>query len=490
MAFRRRIPRRLLTIQKVLGTLLGLVSMIFMPSLLLALVLQEDCYGAFLKSFLLTVLLGLFLWWPVRRLKYELRLRDGFLITAGAWVLACMVASIPFMLAPPQLSLTGAMFEAISGLTTTGATIITGLDGLPRSVLLYRQSLNFYGGMGIVLLAVAILPMLKVGGMQLFRAEATGPTKDTKLTPRIAETAKALWKVYIGLTLLCMLAYWAAGMSFFDAICHALSTVATAGFSTHDASFAYWNNPMIEAVAIVFMLVGGINFGLHYVAWRRATMQPYQGDTELHYFGSIALAATAIVAGLLWFSGTYGSATDAFRHAAFQVVSNLTTTGFTLADFSLWPALVPLLMMMAGFIGGSSGSSSGGMKVARVVMAVRQALREVSQLVHPKGQFIVKMGGHRVSERIVLSVSAFCTLYMICFLAVMFALAATGLDLVTAFAAAATSINNMGPGLGEVSVHFGTLPPAAVWICSFAMILGRLEVFTVLVLLTPAFWRE
>lgn len=487
---RRHLPRRLLTIQKVLGSLLGLFSLIFIPALLLAVVLGEDTIGAFLESFLLTATIGLALWWPVRRIRYELKLRDGFLITTGAWVLASAVAAIPFMLAPPQLSLTAAMFESVSGLTTTGATIITGLDGLPRSVLLYRQSLNFYGGMGIVLLAVAILPMLKVGGMQLFRAEATGPTKDTKLTPRIAETAKALWKVYLGLTFLCLMAYWGAGMSFFDAICHALSTVATAGFSTHDASFAYWNNPMIEGVAIVFMLVGGINFGLHYMAWRRATMQPYQNDTEMHYFALIALCFTVIVTATLWLSGTYGSLSESFRHAAFQVVSNLTTSGFTLSDFSLWPAFVPLLMMMVGFIGGSSGSTSGGMKVARVGMAVRQGLREVFQLVHPKGQFIVKMGGRRVSERIVLSVGAFCTLYMICFLAVMIALTATGLDLVTAFAAAATSINNLGPGLGEVAVHFGTLPPSAVWICSFAMILGRLEVFTVLVLLTPAFWRE
>ena len=390
----------------------------------------------------------------------------------------------------PNLSFTQAVFEGTSGLTTTGATTIVGLDALPRSMLMYRQTLNFYGGLGLVLLAVAILPMLRVGGMQLFRAEATGPNKDTKLTPRIAETAKALWKVYIGLTLLCALAYWAAGMSLFDAVSHALSTVATGGFSTHDASFAYWNNPMIELVAIIFMLVGGINFGLHYVAWRRATTQPYQHDTELRFFALIALGATVLVALPLWLSGHYDSLLSAVRHAAFQVVSNLTTCGYSLVDFSLWPAFVPLLMMMIGFIGGSSGSTSGGMKVARVVMALRQGLREVKQLVHPKGQFIVKMGGRRVSESIVLSVGGFCTLYMVCFLGVMLALSATGVDLVTAFGAAATSINNMGPGLGEVAMHFGTMPPEAVWICSFAMILGRLEVFTFLVLLTPSFWRE
>lgn len=482
--------RRYLAIQKVLGGLLMLVALFPVPALLLALVLGEETVAAFLKSLLLAAAVGLVLWWPARRVHYELRLRDGFFVTTSAWLLACLVAALPFVFGIPGLSVTHAAFEAVSGLTTTGATVFEGLDGMPRSMLLYRQTLNFYGGLGLVLLAVAILPMLRVGGMQLFRAEITGPTKDNKLTPRIAETAKALWKVYLGLNVLCAFAYWAAGMSLFDALCHALSTVATAGFSTHDAGFSYWNNPMIEIVAIVFMLVGGINFGLHYVAWRRATMAPYHGDTELRFFAFLALVATLLVAGALWHGGNHASAGDAFRHAAFQTVSNLTTTGFTVADFSLWPSFVPLLLVMVAFVGGSSGSTSGGMKVARVVMAVRQGLREVGQLVHPKGQFIVKMGGRRVSERIVLSVGGFCTLYVLCFVMVALALAATGLDLVTAFTAASASINNLGPGLGEVSTSFGTLSTPAIWICSFAMLLGRLEVFTVLVLFAPSFWRQ
>lgn len=481
---------RFLTIQKVLGALIVLASLFPLPALLLGLVLGEDTVIAFTETFLATAALGLALWWPVRRMRHPLRLRDGFLITAAAWMLASAVSALPFILAAPNLSPTHAMFEAVSGLTTTGATVISGIDALPRSMLLYRQSLNFYGGMGLVLLAVAILPMLRVGGMQLFRAEATGPSKDTKLTPRIAETAKALWKVYLWLNVLCALAYWAAGMSLFDAVCHALSTVATAGFSTHDASFGYWNNPMIEIVAICFMLVGGINFGLHYVAWRRATVAPYHADAELRVFAFLALGIASVVGLALWLSGEYPNAFDAFRHAAFQSVSNLTTTGFTVADFSVWPSFVPLLLIMVAFIGATSGSTSGGMKVARVVMAIRQGLREIKQLVHPNGQFIVKMGGRRVSESIVLSVGGFCTLYVLSFAAVMLALSATGIDLVTAFAAAASSISNLGPGLGEVAVSFGTLPPAAVWICSFAMILGRLEVFTILVLLTPSFWRE
>ncbi|HET9047744.1 MAG TPA: TrkH family potassium uptake protein [Chiayiivirga sp.] len=483
-------PQRFLTIQKVLGALLMLASLFPVPPLALAVVLGESTVVAFAGTFLITSVLGLVLWWPVRRVRHPLRLRDGFLITTAAWTVASLVASLPFMLASPALSFTHAVFESVSGLSTTGATSISGIDGLPRSMLLYRQSLNFYGGMGIVLLAVAIMPMLRVGGMQLFRAEATGPTKDTKLTPRIAETAKALWKVYLGLNILCALAFWAAGMSLFDAVCHALSTVSTAGFSTHDASFGYWDSPMIEMVATCFMLVGGINFGLHYVAWRRATTAAYLRDTELRFFLLVAVVVTVIVTVVLWLSGEYSSLLQAFRFASFQTVANLTTTGYTSDDFSLWPSFVPLLLILVAFVGGSSGSTSGGMKVARVTMAVRQSLREVKQLVHPKGQFIVKMAGRRVPEHIVLAVSGFCTLYVLCFALVTVALTMTGVDIITAFAAAASSINNLGPGLGEISVHFGTMPAPAVWICSFAMMLGRLEVFPVLVLFTPMFWRE
>lgn len=484
------LPRRFLSMQKVLGVLLVLTSLFPLPSLLLALVLGEDTIAAFARTSLLSAGLGAALWWPVRRVRYELRLRDGFFIATGSWVLACLVATLPFAFGLPQVPLVHALFEAVSGLTTTGATVLSGLDGLPRSMLLYRQSLNFYGGLGLVLLGVAILPMLRVGGMQLFRAEATGPTKDTKLTPRIAETAKALWKVYLGLNLLCALAYWAAGMSLFDAICHALSTVATAGFSTHDSGFGYWNSAMIEVVATCFMLIGGINFGLHYLAWRRASTAPYHGDTELRFYLTVVMTVAAVLSVMLWLGGAYGSLGESFHHAIFQTIANITTTGFAVDDFTVWPGFAPLLLVMLAFVGGSSSSTSGGMKVARVVMAVRQGLREVRQLVHPKGQFIVKMGGRRVSESIVLSVGGFCTLYVMSFLLLTLALAGTGLDLVTAFTAAAASINNLGSGLGEVSAGFSTLPPAALWICAFGMILGRLEVFTVLVLFAPSFWRE
>jgi trk system potassium uptake protein len=484
------IPVRFQAILRILGAIVALTSMFSLPPLLLALAYgEQETVQAFVDSFLAAAVPGFALWWPLRRVQYELRLRDGFFITTGIWVLVSLVSAIPFVLAPPYMNYTDAVFEAVSGFTTTGATTIVGIDALPKSVLFYRQTLNFYGGMGIIVLAVAILPMLKVGGMQLFRAESTGPGKDSKLTPRIAETAKALWLIYFGLNVLCAIAYWVGGMTLFDAVCHALSTIATAGFSTHDAGFGYWDSALIDAIATGFMFIGGINFALHFVAWRRAAMDPYHTDSELRAYTVIILATTAAITLVLWLSDSFGFG-GALRHAAFQTVSNVTTTGFMTTGFVSWPSFAPLLLILIGFIGGCSGSTTGGLKVARVVMAVRQGLREVKQLVHPRAQFLVKMGGRRVSESIVLSVSGFCTLYVLSFLAVMLMLAGTGIDLITALSAAATCINNLGPGLGTVAVHFGDMHDAGVWICSFAMILGRLEVFAVLVLLTPSFWRE
>ena len=475
--------------QRIFGAIIALSSLITVPPMLIAYFLREPSLAAFADSFLAIGTVGLVLWYPVRNAEYELRLRDGFLITASIWVIASLVTAIPFMLTAPHLSFTDAVFEATSGLTTTGSTTITGLDALPRSVLFYRQSLNFLGGMGIVILAVAVLPMLKIGGMQLFRAESTGPQRDNKLTPRIAETARALWMVYLGLNAVCALSFWMGGMTPFDAICHAMSTTATGGFSTHDASYGYWNSPLLESMTIVFMLIGGINFGMHWYAWRRATIAHYQADSELRTFLIVAAVATVLVTLTLLQSGLFGVG-EALRHASFQVVSNLTTTGFIGPGFHEWPGAAPLLLILLGFIGGCAGSTAGGMKVARWQMIVRQGLREIRQLVHPKGQFVVKVGGKRVSESVVISVAGFCTLYLLSFVAMTLMVAAAGVDSLTAFSAVASSLNNMGPGLGGVAIHFQAMGDFPVWVCSFAMILGRLEVFTVLVLLTPQFWTE
>ena len=483
------ISQRVLAMQRIFGAIIALCSRITVPPRLIAQVLDEASKIAFLDSFLVIGGGGLALWYPARNAVYEMRLRDGFLITAAIWVLASLVVAIPFTLAAPNLSYTDAVFEAASGLTTTGATVIVGLDDLPRSMLFYRQSLQFLGGMGIVILAVAILPMLKIGGMQLFRAESTGPQKDNKLTPRIADTAKALWLVYLGLNVACALAYWIAGMDLFDAVSHALATLATGGFSTHDASFGYWNSPLIDGVATFFMLLGGVSYGLHWYAWRRATTSHYQSDSEVRAFLFIVMLAIVCVSLSTWLGGRFDLG-QALRHGSFQVVSNITTTGFSTTGFSDWPGMAPLLLIMISFVGGCAGSTAGGIKVARVQMVVRQGLREIKQLVHPKGQFVVKLGGKRVSESVVISVAGFCTLYILSYLVMTLALAASGVDILTAFSAVAACINNLGPGLGDVAATFRGMSDFSVWICSFAMILGRLEVFTVLVLLTPQFWTE
>lgn len=481
---------RLLAILRILGVIVGLTSLTKLPSAILAVVLDEPTAQAYFASFLLSALIGLLLYWPNRRVHYDLRLRDGFLIVTFTWVAASLVSALPLWLGPPNLSFADAVFEATSGLTTTGATVIIGLDALPKSVLLYRQVLQFLGGMGIVILAVAILPMLKVGGTQLFRAETTGPSRDSKLTPRIAETAKALWLVYLGLITLCTLSFWVAGMNLFDAVCHAMSTVSTGGFSTYDAGFEQWKSPLLELVAIVFMVLGGINFGIHFAAWRSASMGAYYSDSELRAFLRILAAASVLVTAVLWFGGDYGTLSESLRRAVFQVVSIMTTTGFTAPGFDQWSGIAPLVLMIVAVIGGCSGSTVGGLKVARVMMVVRQGLREVRQLVHPKGQFLVKMGGRRVSESVVLSVSGFITLWMCCFMAIMLGMSASGLDLLSAFGATVATLSNAGPGLGTVAYSFADASPSAVWLGSFSMLLGRLEVFSVLVLLTPAFWRD
>lgn len=477
-------------LQRIFGAITGLSAAISLPPLVLAWWWNEPSALAFLETFLLAGVAGFALWFPVRHAHYEMRLRDGFLIVSAVWIIAALVTALPFMLAAPYLSYTDAVFEATSGLTTTGASVIVGIEHLPRSMLFYRASLNYFGGMGIVILAVAILPMLRIGGMQLFRAETTGPQKDSKLTPRIADTAKALWLVYTGLVLLCALAYWVGGMSFFDAVCHAMTTVATGGFGNYDASFGHWNSPLLESIAIVFMFLGGLNFGLHWYAWRRATLGHYRADAEFASFFWICLVVSLVITLSVWLGGRFEDPLQALRHATFQVVSNITTTGFVTTGFVDWPGMAPLALMMVGFIGGCAGSTSGGMKVARVQMVVRQGLRELRQLVHPKGQFLVKVGGKRVSESVVISVAGFCTLYILCYLVMTLLLTADGVDIVTAFSAVAACLNNMGPGLGAVASHFRELSDFSIWVCSVAMVLGRLEVFTLLVLLTPHFWRD
>ena len=475
---------------KILGLLLMVFSLSMLPSVLVSLYYHDGAHMAFILAFLLVLTAGFVMWLPVRRWNKDLRTRDGFVITVMFWLVLGVAGSVPLSLAPSvHLSYTDAFFESFSGLTTTGATVITGIDDLPQSVQFYRQQLQWLGGMGIIVLAVAVLPMLGIGGMQLYRAETPGPMKDSKLTPRIAETAKALWYIYLTLTIVCALAYWLAGMTLFDAVAHSFSTVAIGGFSTHDASIGFFDSAAVEMIAVLFMLLSSANFALHYVAWNSKSIKQYLLDPEYSFFLIIALVLMVMTVFVLWVTQTYGVVESA-RYGIFEAVSLLTTTGFGTADFSTWPLFAPFMLFMASFIGGCAGSTAGGMKVVRVMLILKQGLREIKRLIHPAGVFPVKVGNRRVSDKVVESVWGFFSVYIMAYAVIFFGLLATGLDFETTWSAVGSSLNNLGPGLGEVAAHYGSIPDTAKWLLCFAMLLGRLEIFTLLVMLTPQYWRS
>jgi trk system potassium uptake protein len=476
-------------ITRVTGMLLSLFSLTMLLPAGVALIYGEPAARTFGIAFGVTLLTGLLMWVGSRD-KRELRSRDGFLITVLFYVGLGLFGAIPLYLDESVgVSFTAAAFESLSGLTTTGATVLAGLDDLPKSILFYRQLLQWLGGMGIIVLAVAILPMLGVGGMQLYRAEFTGPAKDNKLTPRITETAKALWYLYLGITIACAIAYWAVGMTLFDAICHSFSTVAIGGFSTYDASIGHFASAAVEAVAVVFMVIAGINFGLHFVALRRRNLGYYWRDPEVRLYVGILGGITLIVYAIL--VGSPESSAIPLRDSIFQAVSIATTTGFTTTDFSLWPVAAPALLLFAAFAGGCAGSTAGGLKVVRVLLIYRQGLREMKRLIHPSGVFTIKLGSQRVSDRVVDAVWGFFALYIIVFLSLVFLmLVLAPVDFLTAFSAVAACLNNLGPGLGSVALNYSGLPATAQWLLMLAMVLGRLEIFTLLVLFTPAFWRR
>ena len=480
---------QLSVISPVLGILLMLFSTSSIPPIIVALIYGEAEISLFLLTFVLTFLLGFLHWFPFRNIKDDLRNRDGFLITALFWLVLGSVGSLPFLLMEsPSLSITDSLFESMSALTTTGATILTGIEYLPKSILFYRQQLQWLGGMGLIVLAVAVLPMLGIGGMQLYRSETPGPVKDSKLTPRIKETAKALWLIYVLLTVVCAWAYWQAGMNLFDAISHSFTTIAIGGFSTYDASIGYFESHTINAIATFFMLVAGINFGLHFTAWRYKSLKHYFRDPELKTFLAILGGISLITITTLYFSKVYGLI-DSVSNGIFEVVSVATTTGYAATGFSAWPTFLPLLLFMASFMGGCAGSAAGGMKVIRIMLIFKQALRELRRLVHPNAIFTIKLGGKPVDSRIGEAVWGFFAAYVFLFSVMFLMLLSLGLDIATAFSTVASCLNNLGPALGSAAGNYQTLPDAAKWILSFAMLLGRLEIFTLLVLFTPTFWR-
>ncbi len=478
-------------ILRILGLLLMLFSSTMLPPILVSLYYRDGATFAFVYAFVVIMLLGLVVWLPLRQQVEELRLRDGFMVVVLFWTVLGLFGALPLYLAElPKMSITDAVFESISGLTTTGATVLSDLHELPRSILYYRQQLQWFGGMGIIVLAVAVLPMLGIGGMQLYKAEMPGPLKDTKLTPRITETAKALWYIYLSLTVACTLAYWAAGMELFDAIGHAFSTIAIGGFSTHDASIGHFDSVLIEWIAIIFLVIAGANFALHFSVWRNRKPKNYLLDSEFRLFVSLLAGVALVVSLYLYFSEFYDDFATALRMGVFQTVSIGTTAGFATADYSTWPGFVGILLLLLSFIGGCAGSTGGGIKVIRFLLLIKQGAREIQRLIHPRAHIPIRIGSRVIENRVFSAVWGFFALYVASFTLIYLAIAFTGVDLITAFSAVAATMNNLGPGLGSVGSSFAHLNDPAKWILCFAMLLGRLEVFTLLVLLSPAYWRK
>jgi trk system potassium uptake protein TrkH len=468
-------------------------AMMFLP-LATALFLGVDAaMPAFTAAATISTSASLVAWGLTRKHKRELRLRDGFLLVAATWILVPLFACFPLLLHfGEQLSFTDAYFEMTSALTTTGATIFSGLDSMPHSINLWRHLVQWFGGMGIIVLAVAILPLLGVGGMQLFKAETPGPMKDSKLTPRIEQTAKALWLVYAALTAACAVSLYLFGMSWFDAICHAFSAMALGGFSTHDASVGYFDSVSIEVVLTVFQILAALNFATHFLAWRSRSLQSYVHDPEVkHVLAVLGLSCVGISV-YLYFTGTYGSLTESLRHTTFNLVTIATDCGYTTQDFAAWPVFVPMWLLFLSCITVSSGSTGGGIKMIRTLVIERQAANQLKQLIHPRALLPLRVGGRLMPDSLPAAVLGFTFLYFASVVALTFALLLSGLDFMTAFSAIIACINNMGPGLGEVgpSTNYASLSDIQTWICTLAMVLGRLELFPLLILVTPEFWRR
>jgi trk system potassium uptake protein len=484
--------RSLLAVIHVLGALLGLFALYFLLPIVTALVYGEAAVRGFLIAGGVTLVTGLLLRLVTRRFKSELKPRDGYLLVTLGWLVVAAAATMPLLLQIPGLSFTAAYFEAMSGLTTTGATRLSGLDLLPHSVNLWRHALHWLGGMGVIVMAVAVLPLLGVGGMQMYRAEAPGPVKDAKLTPRIIQTARLLWFVYAALTACCVAALYAAGMPAFDALCHAFSVMALGGFSTHDANIAYFNSPRIEAVLILFMLLASVSFATHFVAIRRGDLSAYKRDPEARWAWLAMGAGVLIVSVFIWRTGTYGSFATALRHGAFAVVSMASTTGFVSADFGAWPVFAPVAMLFLSSVCCCTGSAGGGIKMFRSLVLVKQSLREMFTLVHPQAVMPLKIDGAIVPNRVTWSVLAFIFLYFCSIMMLIFLLLASGLDFVSSSTAIIASINNTGPGLNVVGPHhtYASLTEFQAWVCTAAMFIGRVEIFTLSVLFTPVYWRK
>lgn len=476
------------SIFNLLGILLGLFSLSFIPPLILTFVYSESGREIFLYSFIFLFFLGGTLWVSTRQKNLPLNISDGFIITTMFWVVLACAGSIPFYFF--GLSIGDSIFESVSGITTTGATTIIGLDTLPKSILLYRQLLQWIGGMGLIILAVAVMPALGIGGGQLYKMELPGSHGNQKLTPKITDSAKALWKIYVGLTVLCATLYLISGMSLFDSIAHSLSTVAGGGFSTHDDSIGFFDSGLIEAVCIVFMLLSAASFAVHYAAIFGGKPLKYFYDSEFRFFLSVIILIIMISLLVHIISNSNAHIFYAIKSIIFHTVSIVTTSGFTTENFSLWPGFLPYLLLVGAFMGACSQSVGGGIKAWRVLIMINQAYKEILKTIHPNAVLTSKIGSKVIDAKIAEKVWGFFSIYVFIFMFLLMAMLGTGLSFESAFSAVGACLNNLGPGLGDVASNYTNVSGIGKIILCFAMILGRLEIFTLLVLFTPAFWRR
>ena len=477
-------------VSRVLGLMLMVFSTSMLVPIIFATIYQENTLPMFFLAFTITMIVGFLSWLPARNMKGEIRIRDGFIITVLFWLVLSTFGALPFALSQEtNLSFIDALFESISGLTTTGATVFTNLEDLPKSILYYRQQLQWLGGIGIVVIAVSILPMIGVGGMQIYKAETPGPIKDTKLTPRIAETANALFKIYVFLTVACAIAYWVAGMNWFDALSHSFSTISIGGFSTYDESLGHFDNNAVLTIASIFMVISVLNFALHYTAWHARSIKSYISDPEARLFVLVILFGILVTTYFLYTTASMPNE-DILFVGVFQLISILTTTGFTTTEFHLWPSFLPFFLILLSFFGACAGSTGGGIKMGRILIMSQQVVREIYRLIHPNAVLPIKTKKHKIPERVTDGIWAFFGIYFFIFYVMVLLLLANNLDYITAWSATAASFNNLGPGLGAVAENYADLNAMSKAILCSGMLLGRLEVFTLLVVLSPTFWRN
>ena len=462
-----------------------LFSLSYVFPIVVSLVFNDNSLYLFLPTFIFVGALGLIGFFFTKGVQRDLSAKDGFVIIVMFWIVLSLAGSIPFYLS--GMSPIDSFFESMSGITTTGATVISNIETLPESLKFYRQLLQWMGGMGLIVLAIAVMPLLGIGGGQLFKTDIPGAMGEQRLTPRIQETAKALWSIYFGLTILCAILYAIAGMSFFDAVSHAMSTVSIGGFSTYNNSIGHFNNLIIEIICMVFMLLSAMSFALHYFSIYKSKSLKYFYDPELKFFVSILLIIFILALSINILSG---QSNLSLRELAFHTVSTVTTTGFGVSDTSTWSFSISFLLLIGAFVGACSGSVGGGVKSWRVMIMLNHAYSNIVKMIHPNSVVTLKVGTKSVDDNVATSVWGFFSIYVISFVILLLAVLISGLDLETAFSSVGACLNNLGPGLGMVSDNYSEINSFAKGVLAFSMLLGRLEIFTLLIILTPMFWAK